>query len=505
MRTVKTLVLSLLLSTGVSLPSAADTNDTFSVPEGGEPVSVSLESCREMALKNNKKLQIAAESTRRAGYQRQEAFAAYLPAIDFAGGYAYNQKNLSIFGSDQLLPTKTFDLATQSYQFNLVKNPMTGEPIKGPDGQYIPETVALIPKDAMTFDIHHVFGGAITLTQPVFMGGKIVALNKMAHYAEQAGEAMERNQARDIITAVDAAYWQVVSLRAKHDLAVSYVNLLDSLRHDVELMVGQGVATRSDLLQVQVQLNSAEVDLTKVVNGLTLSRMALAQLCGLPVDTPLSPDREGADLVAQANDVTPPAIEYSMDNVFDRRDDLRALEFAVRAREQQAKVALSSMLPNLAVVGSYSFSNPSMYKGFRHHIDGAFSVGAMLTVPIWHWGGNYNKYRASRSEVTMARLELEDARELITLQVRQAAYKSRESLKTLTMTESNVASAEENLRQARLAWHEGMMTTDNVLAAQTAWLKAQSEDIDAAIDVHLCKVYLDKALGILPVELPADH
>lgn len=458
---------------------------------------VGLDSCRNMALTNNKRLKMAAESTRKAGYQRQEAFAAYLPAIDFTGGYMYNQKNVSVFGSDQLLPVKTFDLATQSYQFSLVKNPVTGEPVKGPDGQYIPEQVAYMPKEALEFDIHNLFGGAVTVTQPVYMGGKIVALNRLAKAAENAARAMESNQAQDIVTAVDAAYWQVVSLRAKDELATGYVALLDSLRRDVELMVQHGVATRSDLLQVEVKLTAAEVDLTKVRNGLVLSRMALAQLCGLPVDTPVTPGDCADDLVAAAARLVPAGTDADMDEVFSRRDDLRALGYAIEARHQQAKVALSSMLPNLAVVGSYGFSNPSLFKGFRHHVDGAFSVGAMLTVPVWHWGGNYNKYRAAKADETIARLELEDAREMVTLQVRQAAYRTSESLKLLAATQTNVAKADLNLKQARAAYREGMMTTDNVLEAQTGWLKARSENIDAAIDAQLCQVYLSKAMGTL--------
>ncbi len=458
-------------------------------------VAVTLDSCRAMALNNNKQLRIAAEQTRAAGYQRREAFAAYLPAIDFAGGYLYNQKNLSIFDSDQLLPIKSFDLASQSYQFNIVKNPMTGEPVLGPNKQPIPSEVALIPKEAMTFDIHNVFFGAVTLTQPIYMGGKIMALNKMAHYAEEARKALAENTAQDVVYAVDAAYWQVVSLRAKKKLAESYVNLLDSLRHDVALLVEQGMATRSDLLSVEVKLNEANVDLTKVDNGVVLSRMALAQICGMPVDTPLDPvDSEPA---VSAADVTPVATSYNMADVYARRDDLRALSFAADAGDQQSRVALSSMLPNVALVGSYEFSNPNMFNGFKKRFSGAFSVGAMLTIPIWHWGGNYNKYRAARSEALVRRLQLEEAREMVDLQVRQSAFRSREALKTLTMTESNMTKADENLRQARLAFREGVMTPDDVMAAQTAWLKAGSENIDAAIDVMLCDTYLSKVLGTL--------
>ncbi|MCM1347989.1 MAG: TolC family protein [Firmicutes bacterium] len=462
---------------------------------GAYGMTVSLDSCRAMALRNNKNLKMRTEAVRQAGYQKDEAFAAYLPAIDFNGGYMWNQKKISVFDSDQLLPVKSFDLASQSYQFNLVKNPMTGEPVKGPDGQYIPEQVALIPKEAMTYDIHNVFFGAVTLTQPIFMGGKIVAMNKITHYAEELARAMHNSEAENIIYAVDAAYWQVVSLKAKQKLARSYVQLLDTLHYNVEKMVEQGVATRSDLLTVDVKLNQANVDLTKVDNGLVLSRMALAQVCGLPVDTQLSLADEDVELATMS---APVATSYNMADVYSRRQDLRALELGIDIFKQQEQVAKSDMLPKVALVGAYTFSNPNMFNGFKNRFNGAFSVGAMVSIPLWHWGGNYNKYRAAQSKTNIARLELENAKEMIDLQVSQSAFKAQEAMKTYEMTLSNLTKANENLRQANIGFREGVMTTDNVMEAQTAWLKANSEKVDAMIDVHLCDVYLSKVLGTLP-------
>jgi outer membrane protein TolC len=95
------------------------------------------------------------------------------------------------------------------------------------------------------------------------------------------------------------------------------------------------------------------------------------------------------------------------------------------------------------------------------------------------------------------KLRLEDARELIDLQINQASYKARESIKTYKDTQSNLACADENLRCATVGFKEGVITTDDVLAAQTAWLKANSENIDAMIDVQLCDTYLSKVLGKL--------
>ena len=85
----------------------------------------------------------------------------------------------------------------------------------------------------------------------------------------------------------------------------------------------------------------------------------------------------------------------------------------------------------------------------------------------------------------------------MTLQVSQASFKTQEAYKTYNMTMTNLAKADENLRTATLAFREGVATTDNVMAAQTAWLKAHSEQIDAMIDVQLCQTYLSKALGTL--------
>lgn len=454
----------------------------------------SLDSCRAMALSNNKELMVKAERVRQAGYQRKQAFAAYLPALDFAGGYTYNQKKLSLFDSDQLLPTKSFNLATQSYEFNVVTNPITHQPVTTPDGTPIPSEVALIPKEAMVFDIHNVFFGAVTLTQPIYMGGKIVAMNRLAKIQEEANRMLQENESQNVIYAVDAAYWTVVSLNAKHRLAKSYVNLLDTLDRNVKLMLDQGVATRSDLLSVDVRLNEANVDLLKVENGLSLSRMALAQICGLPVHSDINVADEG---VAQAIPSAEIATRYNMEEVYSRRPDLRALEMASEATVQQKRVALSEMLPNIALIGSYSFTNPNMFDGFKNRFGGAFSVGVMVKIPLWHWGGNYNGYRAARSAETISKIQVADAREKIDLQVSQAAYKAQEAVKTYLATESNLAKAQENLRTATLGFREGVITTDDVMAAQTAWLKAHSENIDAMIDVKLCDVYLSKVLGTL--------
>ena len=454
---------------------------------------VPLDSCRSMALRHNKEILIANQKIAAAQYQKDQAKAAYLPSIDFVGGYMYNQKNISLIEEDALLPTKTFNPATGSYDFNLLMDPSTGKPVMV-NGQVVPTQVALLPKEAMTYDIHNVFAGALTLTQPVYMGGKIKAMNDITRYAEALATTMRNKAVEDVVYQVDAAYWQVVSLKAKERLARSYVNLLDTLNHNVEAMVREGIATKADALSVAVKLNEANVDMTKVTNGLALSRMLLSQLCGLPVNTTFTLAAEDSERLGEQPLV---ATSYNMDDVYARRHDINALQLGVKIYEKKAKVAMSDMLPQVALMGMYSVSNPNSFNGFKNKFGGAFSVGATLKIPLWHWGGNYNKYRAAKTEAVIQNLELENARDKIALQVNQASFKAQEAIKTYESTRSNLAKAEENLRMAQIGFKEGVMPVDNVMAAQTAWLKANSEVIDAQIDVQLCNVYLSKVLGTM--------
>lgn len=457
--------------------------------------AVSLDSCRAMALRNNKQMLINATRIEGAEYQREVARAAYFPSIDFVGGYTYNQKELSIFDSDQMLPVKTFNPATGNYEFAIAKNPITGEPITSPDGRPVPQEVALIPKEAMTYNTHNLFFGALTLTQPVYMGGKIKALNRITEYSTQMAEMQHQRDAEDIIYNVDVAYWQVVSLDAKERLAESYVSLLDTLSRNVKAMWREGVATRSDTLMVRVKLNQAQVDLSKVKDMLSLSRMALAQLCGLPIDSPLRLVDENRQDILSATPLLPQG--YDLQQVYDRRNDMRQLELGAKMAQQQSKIEFASMLPNVALIGAYTFSNPNMFNGFKRNFDGNFSVGVMVTVPLWHSGGNYYKYKAAQTNETIMQLNIADAKDKIALQVRQASFKAQEAVKTYKMTLENLASAKENLRQAQIGFREGVMTIDNVMEAQTAWLKANSECLDAQIEVQLCNTYLLKVLGLL--------
>lgn len=470
---------------------------TFSLKSQG---ILSLDSCRALAIANNKELLISGEKINAAHYQNKAAFTNYLPNFSATGAYMRNQKEFSLLNSDQK--------AALSGLGNSISGPLqqAAEVI----GQLHPELApalsqlggAIVPAlneagssivDAFRTDTRNVYAGVITLTQPLYMGGKIRAYNKITKYAEELARQQHNSGMQEVILSTDQAYWQVISLVNKKKLAESYLKLLQKLDSDVEKMIAEGVATKADGLSVRVKVNEAEMTLTKVEDGLSLSRMLLCQLCGIDLSTPVVLADEDIDDIP----LMPVTTDFEVETAYANRPEIRSLELATKIYQQKINVTRSEHLPSLALMGNYMVTNPSVFNSFENKFKGMWNVGIMLQLPIWHWGEGLYKVKAAKAEARIAQYQLEDAKEKIELQVNQSAFKVNEAAKKLTMAKKNLEKADENLRYATLGFEEGVIAPSNVLEAHTAWLSAQSEKIDAQIDVKLTEIYLQKSLGTL--------
>ena len=347
--------------------------------------------------------------------------------------------------------------------------------------------------DALRTDTRNMYAGAVTLTQPIYMGGKIRAYNKITNYAEKLSMAQHETNVQEVILSTDEAYWQVISLVHKKQLAESFLQLVQKLNSDIEKMIREGVATKADGLSVKVKVNEAEMTLTKVNDGLSLAKMVLCQLCGIDITTPIQLTDENLENLPMPYT----NVEKHVETAYENRPEIRGLELATDIYKQKVNVVRSEYLPSVALLGNYIVSNPSVMNGFEKKFKGMWNVGVMVSIPIFHWGEGSYKVKAAKADARAAQLQLDEVKEKIELQVNQSSFKVNEAAKKLAMAEKNLDKADENLRYANLGFREGVIPTSNVLEAQTAWLSAQSEKIDAQIDVKLTDVYLKKSLGIL--------
>ena len=467
---------------------------------------LNLDSCRALALSNNKELRIAQEKVNAAHYQQKAAFTNFLPKIDVTGSYMRTQKEISLLNDDQKqvignmgtsvgnglqqLGQELQQVAMQHPELLPLLTPLNNVMGKIPGalnqaGQSI--------LDAFRTDTRNLYVGAATLTQPIFMGGKIIAYNKITKYAEQLAQSQHATGMQDVILSTDQAYWQVISLVNKKKLAESFLQLVQKLDSDVSKMVAEGVATTADELSVKVKVNEAEMTLTQVEDGLSLSKMVLCQLCGIPLNTDIRLADENMENLTLPDMYT----ESNVSTAFANREELKSLELAEKIYRQKVNVTRAEFLPSVGLTANYLFSNPSLVNGFENKFRGMWVIGVIVKIPVFHWGECIYKVKAAKAEANIARYQLEDVKEKVELQVTQSSYKENEAVKKLNMAEKNMEKAEENLRYANLGFKEGVIPTSNVLEAQTAWLSAQSGKIDAQIDLKMSEIYLNKSMGTL--------
>ena len=521
---------------------------------------LSLDSCRALALRNNKELKMSALKQEAAYWQHKSVRTNYLPKISAVGTYQRTSKEMSLLNKEQKQAISNMGTtlsgavgqgvqqgmaAFQQQLANLPSSPEFQALLQNPEFQAVmaenPHLVSLLANptllqqmaapffsqastafngmltsmaqmvngagqsivDAFRTDTRNMTGAAVLLTQPLYMGGKIRAYDRITRLAQDAAEHQHTMEEQDLLVSVDEAYWRIVALQSKKNLAQSFCETVKKLDGDVDKLIAEGMATKADGLSVKVKVNEAEVAMIQVDNGLALSRMALAQLCGLPLDASFTLEDEQGELTAEgaanmAVSLQPNADKpYAVETALTHRAELKALDIAAQVKREEVKVARSEYMPNLALTAGYLVSNPSVFNGFEKKFNGMWSAGVVLKVPILTWGDRIYKVRQAKAEAAMAETRLDEVREKISLQVNQNQQKMQEAQQRLSTALRSQEQANENLRIAQLGLREGVIPVSNVLQAQTAWLAAHSTLVDAAIDVRLADLYLLRALGTL--------
>ena len=473
--------------------------------------TLTLDSCRAMALRNNKTLSASRLQLDMARYNKKAAKTKYLPHISALGGYELTSREISLLSKDQKSALANAGTNTTGALHNDIAGALTNLAQQGiltPEqasnlggmfgqvGSKIGEAVNHVGQnivDAFRTDTRQMYALSVMLTQPVYMGGAIIAANRMAAIGEEMAQNNIEASTQNTLHSIDQAYWTVVSVHHKKQLAESYLAVVKKLDDDVSKMIREGVATRADGLKVDLKVNEAEMSLTQAENGLALAKMLLCQLCGMDVDSDITLADENADNIVEQADDAQADRAVAMEN----RPELKLLQNSADMSRQATKLVRAAYLPQVLLTGGYVATNPNVFNGFERKLSGMWNVGVMVRVPLWNWMEGTYKVRASRIATTIVELERDDIREKIDLQVSQSQFKVKEANRRLAMAIKNVENAEENLRCANLGFKEGVIPTTDVMAAQTAWVQAQSQKIDAEVDVKMSQVNLKKALGVL--------
>jgi outer membrane protein, multidrug efflux system len=311
-----------------------------------------------------------------------------------------------------------------------------------------------------------VWNAGVSLRQPVFdlQTWYDMATSSTAVEAAEAGaEDAERltfgalaNVIVGVITAERLSEVSRVSLRS--NLAV-----LDLTQRRTRL----GAASAVDVLRTQQEVASARTDVVQADETVRQQRESLGMALGYPDAWGVAPniklDALAADARAQCSSVADP----------EQRSDVRAAKLNVEVSEQAAESVKYAHSPTLDVVSDFSYTTDP-----RSARPVLWSIGAVLTIPIYEGGRIAAQRDVNVAVATAARQQLTDA-------VRNARLEAVQTQRGVTVAEANFALsrqardiAAESARLSRIAFVHGTGTSfDLVDTAQ----RHRAAEIDVTI------------------------
>lgn len=401
---------------------------------------LTLDECKERALKYNADIQTGKIDIEAARQTRKEAFTKYFPKIS-AGAATYK-------ADDNLVKVDIPDLT------------QLGLPVPAMEAGMLEE------------------GNLVTVSamQPVFAGGQIVNANKLAKTAMEAS-VLQLDVATDKVELeTENYYWKIVSLKEAEKTVNVLDTLLQSLHKDVSLAVKAGVTTQNDLLTVQLKQNELQSTRLQVENGIRLSCMALSQYIGLPLDS-----ADHIDVPEFALEIKSPG-DYLADHqtALSLLSTSKLLEKNVEACQLKRKICLGEQLPTVGVGVSYAYEDLLFDKSRNH-----FIMMATVSVPISDWWGGSHKVKCAKLEEQKAVRQQQDGNEKLQLKMQQSWNLLTESYKQIVLAESAVKESEENLRMQTNNYKTGVSSLSELLDAQSLFQKSRNRYTDACINYQM--------------------
>ncbi|MFA9392648.1 MAG: TolC family protein [Prolixibacteraceae bacterium] len=444
---------------------------------------LSLTDCREMALKQNETVKISQLQSEKAKAEKAALKTKYLPSLSASATGVYLNNDIKM---DLYLPTMVPDLSTGELVPNLMIHPVTGDQIIGADGNPVFNMYAWLP---LEISLKGAYMAGLSLEQPLYTGGKIMAGNKMASIGVKMAAENEALQNMNALYEADQSYWIYVSVKEKVKLANTYASLLDTLFATVQYAYETGMVTQNEVLKVQVKQNEVKLQLQRAQSGLELTRMALCRVTGLDFNTAI----EATDSAIVINNSP---FSNSVNPDVTNRPEYGLMEKQVEMAGQNIKLAKADFLPMAGVKVGYSYIGGIEF-GPDTYNSGNVNVMASVKIPIFHWGEGIQKTKSAIKDQEIKQLELEKNSRLMQLEIEQARLNFTDAQVRVYLADESLIAARENLKESNDNYELGMETLPNLLEAQAQWQQANSETIDAKTDYKLKETAYLKAIGEL--------
>ncbi|PKQ65021.1 hypothetical protein BZG02_04075 [Labilibaculum filiforme] len=333
------------------------------------------------------------------------------------------------------------------------------------------------------------YSASIGMSLPIYLGGKLRNANTLSELAlEMAEDNVDLSQA-DLLLNVETEYWVVVSLQEQKGVVEKSIELLTDVLKEVRDRYETGIVTKNEVLKTQVELNNSKLSLIEISNNLELAKMSLNQSVGNGILSSIQIQDSIIYIPEQLSSIS--FNESHLSN----RPEIKLLNNQVEMSKIEKKLVNADYKPQIVSFANYTSQNPNHYA--KQENEFTFNAGVALSMPVFHWGEKKLKKVQNKMAIQKAELDLDESSELITLEIRQAIFRLKESLVKLNFTTTSLEQADENLKLETNRLLEGVTTTRELLNAQLQWQVSHADYISAKTAVKTNEAKYYKAIGDL--------
>ncbi|HEX9107858.1 MAG TPA: TolC family protein [Longimicrobiales bacterium] len=452
------IVLVLVLVHVLGLPAAAQDvprtpADTTRLPSPATaPVPMSLHDAVTAASTATPAVSVAVLQEEEARARLRQARSVFFPQVNAAGSFVRRTENLKSFG----------------FSFPL------------PPGQSLPDLVG--PFNIWDFRPQL----AQTLFDPSAWARASAARAQVAASAGQAGTTGQTAAAQAASAYVQLAHATALVAARQEDL-----RLAGELIRDAQAQFNAGVGTRLDVVRARTQEAEARAAVALARTGVTQAEIALARTLGLPPGTRFALRDSLAAALGRSD--APDAIAAAEGLALAQRPELAAAASAVSAARLAARATQAQRLGRLQLAGDYGWNGPKPNDMIR-----TGQLAVQYSIPFFdglRLEGQVQEQQALRRE---AEVRLADLREQVAGEVRTALAALTSGAEQERIAAEQVALAQEELREARLRYTNGVSGNIDVITARADLVRARSAMIDALAQTASARVQLARAVGVTP-------
>ena len=181
----------------------------------------------------------------------------------------------------------------------------------------------------------------------------------------------------------------------------------------------------------------------------------------------------------------------------DQRPELQQLRLLAEAQRYNVQVAQAGYKPNLSAYGTYGLENDRSAEADTFDDVEGWRAGVQMGWNFFDGMGTRGKTLQAASDLQLAKLDEEQARLNIDVEVRRAYSSFQEAEELVAATRKVVEQAEESVRLARSRFDVGAATQLDVLQTQQALTEARDNEVQSLHDYQVALARLRKAMGIL--------